>query len=228
MFHHSRLCLVVQQVSEDPADFLKSQQRWHFLHFSVIHIFQEFNSVPCAFLRRFIDRNNAGANTQRNVGVDFVSGVKEADPLMARDTPVVKKLVNDSSVFKHYVIDMSVSLTIECDSRRLAFWANAFRPWRMFTTSCFDLAVDVLKCDKLSSRHSWGCFTQVRVERQMLNLLLLEIVFVIRLKWWAVHAAIVGCVPAKIWVFFPLDATVEFEEFNINSIFNDSWCFFFN
>lgn len=94
----------------------------------------------------------------------------------------------------------------------------------MFTTARLDLAVYVFKSDELSGRHARSGFTQIRVERKMLNLLLLEITFVIGLERRAVHAAAVVGVPAEIRIFLSLDATVELEELNINGVFGDGRC----
>jgi hypothetical protein len=55
----------------------------------------------------------------------------------------------------------------------------------------------------------------------MLDLLLLQIVFVVGLEGGAVDAAAVVGVPAEIRILFPLDSAVLFEQFHVYSVLGD-------
>lgn len=139
---------------------------------------------------------------------------------MSGVTPVVEKLVDNSIILKHHIVDVPVSLTVQRDCRWLALWADAFGPRWMFPTASFYLALDIFERDVLSAIHSRRLFSQIRVERKMFDLLLLEIAFVVRFNWRAVNASTVVRVTAKLLIFLSLNATVMFEQFNVNSVFD--------
>lgn len=83
-----------------------------------------------------------------------------------------------------------------------------------------DLAVDVLEGEELSAVDARGLLSKMRVEREMLDLLLLEICLVIRLDRRTVEAAAVVRVKTEL-VFLSLDSAVQFEQLHIDSIFGD-------
>lgn len=180
VLHLPRNRVVVQQVGEDPADLFESQQCGHFSNLILVRVFQQFYSVSSALLRRLIDGDDASPNAERNVGRDFICTVQEADALMTSDAPVIQEFIDNPVVLKHDVIDVSVSLSVQSDCRRLTLGADAFRPWRMITAAGFDFAVHVFEGDVLPASHSGRHLTKIRVERKMFDLLLLQISFVVR------------------------------------------------
>lgn len=220
MLHFSRQRLVIQQVREDPSDFFQAENSRHFLNFSFLWIFQQFDCVLRAFLRWLVDCNDSCTDSKRNVSGDLVGSVKEANALMSSVAPVVQELIDDTVVLKHHVVDMSVSLTVQRDCRWLALRADTFGPWRMLTTTGFYLALDVFERDVLSAIHARRLLAQVCVKREMLDLLLFEIALVVRFNWRAVNTSTVVGMAAKLLIFLPLNTTIEFKQFNVDCVFN--------
>lgn len=105
----------LQQIGEDPADLFQSQQRRHLLHLAVLRVLQQFDCVLCALLGRLVDRHDARADAQRNVGRGLVSAVKESDALVAGDAPVVEEAIDDALVLEHHVVDVPVGLRVQRD-----------------------------------------------------------------------------------------------------------------
>lgn len=139
--------------------------------------------------------------------MNFVSTVKKSDTLVAAEAPVIQKFVDNSVVFEHHVVNMAVSLPVQCNCRRLTFGADPLGPRRMTLTAGHDLAVNVLEGEKLTAVDTRSLLTKMRVEREMLNLLLLEIVIVVRLKRRTVKASAVVWMKAQL-VFLSFDSSI--------------------
>lgn len=208
MLHFARTRVTINQVRENPADFSQTQNGCHLLHFSILWIFQQLDSIFCAFLRRLINRNDASSDAQRNVSADFVSTIEESDSLISTDAPVVQELVNDAVVLKQDVVNVSIGLRIQSNCRRLTLWANAFGPWWMLSAASFDSAIDVFERHKLATIYARCLFTEIRMEREMLDLLLWEISCIVRFKRWAMNATAIVRVTTQLLVFLAVNPSV--------------------
>lgn len=91
----------------------------------------------------------------------------------------------------------------------------------MVATAFFDFAVEVLEGDVLAAVDARRLFAEIRVERQMLDLHLLQIVRVVRLERGAVQAAAAVVVSAQLFVLLPLDPAVQFEQLHVHRVFLD-------
>lgn len=115
---------------------------------------------------------------------------------MASGAPVVEESLNDLGVLKHNIVDVAIGLSVQGDGRRLALGTDALGPWRMLAAAGLDAAVDVVEDEVLPLIHARRLFAYVRVEGQVLDVLLLQICLIVGLQCGAVNATAVGIVMA--------------------------------
>lgn len=89
---------------------------------------------------------------------------------------------------------MSVGLPVQRDGRRLTLGADALGPRWMVAAPGFDLAVKILQGDKLATIHPGGELLQMRMEREVFDLLLLEVGLIPRFQWGAMDATAIRVV----------------------------------
>lgn len=70
---------------------------------------------------------------------------------MTSCAPVIQEPFDQRSIFKQYIIHMTICLPIECDSWWLTLWAYTSRPWWMITTARFDATTYIFQCDEFPS-----------------------------------------------------------------------------
>jgi len=91
---------------------------------------------------------------------------------VACGAPVVKEALHDLGVLEHDVIHVPICLTVQRYGRRLALGADALGPWWMLAASWLDAAIDIVEDKVLSLVHARGLLAYVRVEGQVLDVLL--------------------------------------------------------
>lgn len=126
----------------------------------------------------------------------LVSSIQIPHTLVACGAPVVEESFHDFGVFEHDVVHVTVCLTVKCNSRGLAFGTDAFGPWRMLTTAGLDATVDIVEDKVFALAHARGLLSDVRVEGQVLDVLLLQVGLVIGLQGGAVDTTTVRVVVA--------------------------------
>ena len=79
-------------------------------------------------------------------------------------------------------------LSIERDGFRLTLGTNALGPGRVSGAARFDAAADVVQIGELAAVQATGQLAQVRLERHVLDLVLLQVGAVVRLQRQAAQA----------------------------------------
>lgn len=154
VLHLARQRLMIEQIREYPANLLEAKCRRHLKHLAVIRIVEQFNRVFGALLRRLVNRNHSSANAERHIGRHFVRSVEKADTLVSGDAPIIEELIDNAIILEHHVVDMTISLPIECDCRWLTLGANTFGPWWMIATAALNLTIDILEGDEFTAIHA--------------------------------------------------------------------------
>lgn len=198
MFDRSGSGILGQQIGEDPTHAAQPQETSHFIHLRLVFIFQQKNGITGAFLGRLVNGCDPSSDTQRNVRMDFVGAEEHTDALMPGRAPIVQKPFHYSGVFEHNVVDVPIGLPIERNGRRLTLGADALGPRRMIPAARFDLAVEILQGNKLATVHPGGELLQMRMEREVFDLLLLEVGLVPRFQRGTMDATAIRVVTAPV------------------------------
>lgn len=91
---------------------------------------------------------------------------------------------------------MPVHLCVERQCRWLALGADTLGPWGMLPATGLDATINVLQSHEFTTIHSRSQFPNVRVEGQVLQLVLLQVSLVPWFELGAVDTATVGIVTA--------------------------------
>lgn len=139
----------------------------------------------------------------------LVRPIQISHALVSCGAPVVEEALHDLSVLEHDVVHVAICLTIQRNGRRLALGADALGPWWMLATSRLDAAIDVVEDKVLALIHAGCLLSYVRVEGQVLDIVLLQIGLIIGLQCGAVNATAVGIVVAPTKSYWLISLIVQ-------------------